>query len=233
MLKPAYQMIFVTIAVISSLSAQSKVNFLEGNITLNQPTGFFGRNIPKLKIGFEGGYLRQIKEKGPVFWGLSVYYFQLGNATATIQELIDFNLVDLDYSTSSQVLGFNGKFRIYPDLYIGKAEFYAEALLGYKWLYTRTTKTFSDDQDASDSQFEKGSLALTYGAALGCNYSINELLYINIRGNYLPGLSKSYFAPNERNAIDISTLDAFDLRKSTTDIFRWDFGITYKIAFSD
>ncbi len=46
--------------------------------------------------------------------------------------------------------------------------------------------------------------------------------------NYLPGLSVPYYALNSQNVINYSSLDGFDLKRSVTDIFRLDFGVTYK-----
>jgi len=213
-----------------TLTSQSKINFLEGNLAFSKPTGFFSRNIPQVKIGFEAGYLRQLKAEKPLFWGISVYYHPLNTASATIEEFLDFNLVNFDYTTTSNLLGFNGKMRFYPDIYLGKTELYLEALFGYKWLFTSTSKTLSDDQDSSDSSFESGSLSLTYGAAAGVNYPVYNQLFINLRVNYLPGLSTSYFVRNNSSTVTYSSIELFDLKKSTTDIVRWDIGVTWRFT---
>lgn len=211
-----------------SIGAQSKINFAEINIALTQATGFFGNNIPKLKGGFEIGYLRQLKEESPLFWGISIYYNQLNRSSATITEPLDFRIVDFDYKTTSNLLGLNGKMRFYPNVNLGKIQWYLEALLGYKWLFTNTTKTLTNDQDSSDTITEKGSLSLSYGAATGINYPISNDAYINLRVNYLPGLSVPYYVINLNNDIIESTIDRFDLKRSTTDIIRWDVGLTYR-----
>lgn len=218
----------MSLFVVTNGKGQSKVNFIELNLTYTQPQGFFGRNVTKDKVGFEIGYLRQLKSEKPLFWGVSVYYNQLGSASAFIQELVDFQLFDFDYRTASHLLGFNGKVRFYPNVYLGKLEWYLEAQLGYKWLYTYTTKTLSEDTESSDSNIEKGSLSLTYGASTGVNYPVGEHTYINVRINYLPGLSVPYYVINENNEIFESSLDQFDLKRSTTDIIRWDLGATYR-----
>lgn len=231
---PYILLIYLLMAGNISLSGQSKVNFLEGNITINQPIGFFSRNITSPKIGFEAGYLRQIQPKSPLFWGVSGYYLSLGSSgTFTIAEQLDFNLVNFDYRSTSNLLGFNGKMRFYPNLPLGKTEFYAEALLGYKWLYTTTNKTLSSDSESSDTHIEKGNLSLTYGVGAGINYPISPSLYFNIRGNYLPGLSKTYYVLNQDKQIKTTTLDMFDLKKSTTDLVRWDIGVTWRFSASD
>jgi hypothetical protein len=217
----------------SNTNAQSKINFFEANVAFMRPTGFLNRNIQNTKVGFEAGYLRQLKLEKPLFWGLSIYYHPINSATATIQEVLDFDLVNFDYQTTSNLLGFNGKMRFYPDLNLGKLELYVEAQLGYKWFFTSTSKTLTNDQEASDSSIEKGSLSLTYGASGGINFPVNGQLYLNFRANYLPGLSTSYYVRNDSNTLSFSTIELFDLKKSTTDIIRWDLGVTWKLPNSD
>lgn len=211
-----------------SIYAQSKINFAEINISLMQPTGFFSNNVNKNKIGIEFGYLRQLKEEKPLFWGLSLYYHQIDRTSATISEVLDFQIVDFDYSTTSNLLGFHGKMRFYPNVYLGKLEWYIEAQLGYKWLFTNTTKMLTNDTESSDTSTEKGALSLTYGVSTGINYPINDEIFLNLRVNYLPGLSVPYYIINPEYEIINTTLDQFDLKRSTTDILRWDFGITYR-----
>lgn len=217
------------ILISGDLSGQSKVNFLEAGLSYLQPSGSFGRNVTSAKLAFQMGYLRQVKSDKPLFWGVNLYYTTLGSASDVVQEIIDFSLVDFDLQTNSHLLGFNGKLRYYPDFYIGKLEFYVEAQLGYKWLYTITNRTVSGDSETSDSEFEEGNLSLTYGLAGGLHYPIKgDNTFLNFSINYLPGLSERYYVENPDNQISTSTLDYFDLRKSTTDIFRYDLGITFR-----
>jgi len=225
--------ILVGICLPNRSNAQPKINFLEANLALTKPTGFFNRNLPNSIAGVEIGYLRQLKVEKPLFWGINMYYHPLGSASATIEELLEFNLVQFDYQTTSNMLGFNGKMRFYPNLNLGKLEVYVEALLGYKWLFTTTSKTLTNNQDSSDSNFEKGSLSLTYGVAGGLNFPVSHQLYINFRANYLPGLSTSYYVRNKSNTLSFSTIELFDLKKSTTDIIRWDIGVTWKLPNSN
>jgi len=210
--------------------SQSKVNFVEGNIAISKPSGYFAENISKSKIGAELGFLRQLKIEKPLFWGVSVYYHVLGSGSAEIIEVLDFQVVDFNYTTNSQMLGFNGKMRIYPDLRLGNLEFYAEALLGYKWFFTKTRKTIIGDGDSFDSFVEKGDVSLTYGVALGLNYPCTQNLYLNLRVNYLPGLSIPYYVKNNVTSVNYSSIEFFDIKRSTTDIIRWDMGVTWKFT---
>lgn len=209
-----------------------RVNFLELNASFTNANGFFERNFPNTKLGFEMGYLRQIKSEKPLFWGISLYYTFLESQRATFQEPLDFSLVDFNYTTTTNLWGLNGKMRFYPNLYLGKLESYLEAQLGYKWIYTGTTKEFVDDEDSSDFNIEKGNLSLTYGISAGLNYPISDDIYINFRANYLPGLSVSYYVKDDRNMLEFSTIDKFNIKNSTTDIIRWDVGITFWPSFS-
>lgn len=218
----------ISMTLSKETKAQSKVNFSELNVTYTQALGFFGNNVKTGKVGFEFGYLRQFKEEKPLFWGVSIFYNQINKFEATITEILDFQLVDFDYTTKSNLLGCNGKMRFYPNIYIGKIEWYIEAQIGYKWLFTNTTKVLNNDSESSDTNTEKGSLSLTYGVSTGLNYPISEEIFLNLRGNYLPGLSVPYYVLNPGNEIRNSTIDRFDLKRSTTDILRWDLGITYR-----
>ena len=209
-----------------------KINFLEMNASFTNASGFFERNFPKTKFGFEAGYLRQIKPEKPLFWGISLYYAFMESQGATFQEPLDFGFADFDYNSTTNLWGLNGKLRFYPNLYLGKLETYLEAQLGYKWIYTGTTKSLVDDEDSSDFYIEKGSLSLTYGISAGLNYPVSDNVYINFRANYLPGLSVPYYVKDERNVLEFSSIDKFNIKNSTTDIIRWDVGVTFWPSFS-
>ena len=223
---------FLTLSVFlicsSSLYAQDKVNFFEGAISYVVPTGSFSQNIKSNKVGFELAFLRQITSDKPFFWGISTYYTNLGSCNAITKEAIDFAIYDINSTTNSNLLGVDGKLRYYPDIYLGRIEVYVEALMGFKWLFTYTHKEFVGDSDSSSGQFEEGQLALSYGVNLGIQYPIGQSIYINLKGGFYPGLSVPYYAYNSQNKIIDYTLDKFDLKRSTTDLIRYDLGVTYR-----
>lgn len=231
-------LLIISTSINSNLLAQenesfSKINFLEANVSIFQPLGPLKRNLPQTRLGLEIGYLRQLEASKPLFWGISTYYTRLESASATLEELLDFALVDFDYTTTNHMAGLNGKLRFYPDIYIWNIELYAEAQLGTKLMYTTTSKTLSDSQDNSDTSFDNSGWSLTYGISAGLNYPIKNNFYINLRANYLPGLSTSYYKENPTNTIFNSTVDLFDLKNSTTDIIRWDIGVTFWPSFTE
>lgn len=210
-----------------SSTAQVKVNFMEGSLSIAKPSGIFGRNITQGKFGFELGYLRQLKEDSPLFWGMAFYYHSLGFERDYVLQYADFGIYEFDSRTRSNLMGLNGKLRFYPDLYLGKFELYTELIIGYKWLLTVTNKTFVNDNDNSDTHIDAGSLSLSYGAALGVQYPISNETYINLRASYIPGLSTGYYSKNKNNIVNNYTIEAFDRNNSPTDIFKYDLGITY------
>ncbi|KXK39538.1 MAG: hypothetical protein J5I52_04520 [Saprospiraceae bacterium] len=210
----------------SHLRGQYKVSFFEAGLSLFQPVGPFGNNNSN-RMGIEMGYLRQIKQDKPSFWGISIYYTNLGSESGVTTHVVDYYYVTFDESTTSNVLGFDGRFRFYPDIYLGPIECYVEGHLGYKWLYTLTSLTVQGE-DSSDTNFDSGSLSLTYGASVGLQIPIASEWYLNAKASYLPGLSVDYYSKNPKNTIQDKILDAFDKHHSTTDIVRYDLGVTYR-----
>ena len=75
-------------------------------------------------------------------------------------------------------------------------------------------------------------MASSYGISAGLNYPVSDNIYINVRANYLPGLSIPYYVKDERNTLEFSTIDKFNIKNSTTDIIRWDVGVTFWPSFS-
>jgi hypothetical protein len=203
-----------------------KINFIGINFSMNMPQGDLRAHSGTYIPGFELHYYRQFRESSPFFWGVSTYYFNIGRREAVLTEFIDNTIADFRYRTVSNVWGFNGAGRVYPDLYLWKMEFYAELLFGGKWFFTNTSKTMIDTED-SDLRMERGRFALDYGLAVGMNIPVSGILYINTKASYLPGNATSYYARNDKAFIEFTTLEGFDLKNSSTEIFRFDLGVTF------
>lgn len=173
-------------------------------------------------------YVRQLKPNQPLFWGLNSYYFTLGNTRGTYEELLDFGFTDFSYSTTSNVWGNHGFLRFYPDIYLGNVEIFIEAHLGFKYLFTVTSRSLEGGSDVSEYISESHSLSLTYGALGGLQYPIKNNLYLKAALSFFPGISASYYTKNLNLSIDNATIEGFDFSKSPTDIFRYSIGITYR-----
>ena len=210
------------------LSAQSKVNLFEGSLSYMIPSGAFGDHITSNKIGFELAFLRQIDYEKPFFWGVSAGYFNIGHYNAVTQEIVDFTVYEFNSTTNSNLWGFDGKIRYYPNLNLGPLELYLEALIGFKWLYTFTRKTLVYDEDNSSNAFNEGQIALSYGFNAGIQAKLAQDIYLSFKGGFYPGLSVPYYALKKNNITIYTTLDAFELKRSTTDIMRFDLGVTYR-----
>ncbi|MCC7444134.1 MAG: hypothetical protein IT263_04805 [Saprospiraceae bacterium] len=221
------QVLTILYLSIFSVKAQSKVNFIEGGISYYVPSGLFGQNNGN-KVGFELAYLNQIRENNPFFWGISTHYTSLGSYNAIVSQVVDFYIYDFNSTTTTNLWGFNGKLRYYPDIYTGRFEVYFEALMGFNWIFTYTSKILESDPDNSSGQFDEGHIAVNYGAAAGIQYPAGKNFYINLKGGYYPGLSVPYYALSNKNTNLQTTLDAFELKRSTTDIMRFELGMTYR-----
>ncbi len=210
------------------LSAQSKVNLFEGSLSYMIPSGAFSDNGISNKVGFELAFLRQIGYEKPFFWGVSAGFFNIGHYNAVTHEIVDFSVYEFNSTTNSNMWIFDGKVRYYPNLNLGPVELYVEATIGFKWLYTFTRKTLAYDDDNSSGAFNEGQLALSYGFNTGLQTKLAQNIYLNFKGGFYPGLSVPYYALVNNNRAIYTTLDAFELRRSTTDILRFDLGVTYR-----
>jgi hypothetical protein len=210
----------------SLLKEEPILNFIGLNLSWVNPLGPFKENTKAGYLGCEIHYYRQFRKGSPLFLGFSTYYTMLGNRKAVITEFLDNTIIDFKYSTNSHLWGFNTVGRFYPDLYVGKAEFFTELLIGGKWFFTTTTKTIPDTED-SDIRMDRGRLSLDYGIALGMNYPVYKSLYASIKSSYLPGTAGSYYARNDKSFIEYTTLEGFTLKNSAVELLRWDLGITF------
>lgn len=213
-----------------SAFSQTKAHMVELGLSYNKPVGLFGRNMPRARLGFDAAYLRQLQTDKPIFWGLGLFYIPLQEKNALITEPLDFQLVDFDYSTSTNMAGLYAKGRFYPDLYLGNAEFYIEALAGFKLMIATTSKTLVTDASSTDSQFESSGFSLSYGASAGANYPVSNRIFINTRISYLPGVSTRYYVRNTSAKAVNSSLDLFDRKSSPTDLVRIEAGVMISLT---
>jgi opacity protein-like surface antigen len=204
--------------------------FIEVGGTYTTPKGIFSRRLGKDELfGFELGCLGQIKKDKPLFIGLHYSNNSYGRANATLTEELEFTLVDFDYRTSAQIHNIHSIVRFYPAIGFWRIDPYVEAWAGTKWFLTSTTKSLVDDAESSDTNFSESDAALSYGGAIGLNCKLANSIYLNLRASYLPGLQASYLV-YRANTIKTSTLDAFDLVRSGTDIILYSVGLTISLG---
>jgi hypothetical protein len=107
-------------------------------------------------------------------------------------------------------------------------DFFLEGSAGFNWLYTSTTIT-EEGEDEGTTKFDKSDITNFYGAAFGLHIPISTASYIQARVGYYPGLSAEYFSKfKEDEFVSMNTsLEAFKLRQTATDILRFELGYTH------
>jgi opacity protein-like surface antigen len=208
-------------------TSSEKLSFIELNFNLHIPLQQFGKNTNRdAMFGGEISFLRQLIADKPLFWGLRYNWSPYESADATISEILDFTQVDFDYHTYCNMQGIYGMARFYPKLSIWRVEPYINVIFGGKWLYSATTKTLIDSDESSDFYSESSDFSISYGAGIGLNISVSDNLYINISGEYIPGLQTQYLARKDDGEVDLSTVDLFAFKTSNTNIYTYSLGVT-------
>jgi hypothetical protein len=102
-----------------------------------------------------------------------------------------------------------------------------EFISGANWFYTRTTFSFPNS-DETDTRYEKGDIVFAYGGALGFMINLDGDLYLDCSVGYFPGLSARYYVEKkEKEPLYNSTIQGFELKKSTTDMLKIKLGVNF------
>jgi hypothetical protein len=203
----------------------SMITFGLGGMT---PQGAFSRKHPDLIFQINLGYLRQIKPEKPLFGGIELGYGIMDQYTADIDFVVEGETETWEVISTSQFLTFELIGRYYLPLKINKLEFFSEFNFGGNLFFTTTTFTPPDADDSSDTEWEKSDFSMKYGIGLGCNFPVSDNIYVHGRFSYIAGLSTAYYTLKpETITLQDSTIEAFDLQKSTTDVLKWDLGVTF------
>lgn len=229
--KRTLQAIVVLVSILTltiKMNSQKKINFIEAGAGAIQKTGVFTSDDMNIRMAVDFSYLRQFQLNQPLFWGVNSYYFTMGSRTATLEEPFDLGFEDFFYSTTSHVWGNHVFLRFYPDIYLGKTELYLEAHLGFKYLFTVTSRSIDGGSDVSEYLSENHSISISYGASGGIQYPLSDMHYLKASVGYFPGISASYYTENKDLSVTTATIEGFEFRRSPTDIFRYSLGITFR-----
>lgn len=205
-----------------------KINMITFGLGGMTPQGAFKRKHPDPIFQINLGYLRQIKAEKPLFGGMELGYGIMDQYSADIDFVVDGVTETWDVTSTSQFLTLEFLGRYYLPLKIDQLEFFSEFNFGGNLFFTTTIFTPPNADDSSDTEWEKSDFSLKYGIGLGCNYPVTDNIYVHGRFSYIAGLSTSFYNLKEENiTIQENTIEAFDLQKSTTDVFKWDIGVTF------
>lgn len=203
----------------------SMITFGLGGMT---PQGAFSKKHPDPIFQLNLGYLRQIKPEKPLFSGIELGYGIMDQYAADIDFVVDGETESWDVTSTSQFLTLELIGRYYLPLKINKLEFFSELNFGGNLFFTTTTFNPPDADESGDTEWEKSDFSLKYGVGLGCNFPVTDNIYVHGRFSYIAGLSTAFYILKEENiTIKESTIEAFDLQKSTTDVLKWDIGVTF------
>ena len=170
----------------------------------------------------------QVKAESPLFAGFELGYSNLQSYGTTLPFIVDGVTEDWNVETKSQILYLELSTRYYFPFKIYTLDFFSEFGLGTNILFTTTAFTPPNSEEASETDTDKSSITLRYGAGLGFHLPIYDMIYIQGRVHYAGGLSTRYYGLKDRiDPIVDSTIEAFELQKSTTDILKWDIGLTF------
>ena len=109
-------------------------------------------------------------------------------------------------------------------------------MIGVKSLLTRTVVTDKTDgaNDQINSQFENSDFALSLGGAVGFEIPLSKNhLFLDVRCSYLKGVSGEYYVRKENDSNFVDTIDVFELKNSTTDLFVPQIGVKFLIGIGN
>lgn len=193
-----------------------------------QPMGAFKKKIHEMQAQFNLSAFGQMKAESPLFFGFELGYSVLQDFGTTLPFTIDGIEEEWNVETNSQILYTELTSRYYFPFKVSTVDFFSEFNLGTNILITTTTFSPPDPEQAGDTDTDKSAITVRYGAGLGFHVPLCEMLYLQGRVNYAAGLSTRYYAEKDSvGTIQESTLEAFELQKSTTDILKWDIGLTF------
>ena len=193
-----------------------------------QPMGAFKSKIHDMQAQFNLSAFGQMKAESPLFFGFELGYSVLQDFGTTLPFTIDGIEEEWNVETNSQILYTELACRYYFPFKVYTVDFFSEFNLGTNLLFTTTTFAPPDAEDAGDTDTDKSAITVRYGAGLGFHVPVYEMLYLQGRVNYAAGLSTRFYAQKDSVApIQESTIEAFELQKSTTDILKWDIGLTF------
>ncbi|MFC1724911.1 outer membrane beta-barrel protein [candidate division KSB1 bacterium] len=195
------------------------------NLLIGVPQGDFKENIGTSKVG--GSIWAGYKLKNsPVSFGLELDYFMYGKTKRT--ELFNNNIpeVNVDVSTTYNILSALSFLRFSSKR--GNVIPYFDCLVGFNYLYTRTS--VSDDEDyfesiAATTNYDDTSLS--YGFGLGCMLKIFDIqnkknennpfqVFLNFRFQYLLGNEADYLRKGSLTTAGQRVI--YDLSRSRTDM---------------
>lgn len=203
------------------------INFIELGGLISIPQAAFKRNVPNLKGGGYIHYSRQFKVDSPLFIGGNIGYTVIDRYSSEVEREFDTVIEIWNGRTTSSFINFGGSAKYFIGKPIWIFDFYTQLDFGANWFFTNTNFSFPNSEE-TDSRYEKGDIVFSYGGFLGLMANIQDDYFLNVAFGYFPGLSANYYTEREeKDPILSSTIQAFDLKKSATDMIRIKIGVNF------
>lgn len=195
------------------------------NLQMGVPINQFRDNTEAIGFGFGGYFLVPVSDS-PFYFGLDVNYLVYGSDTKKEEILVNGFLDKYEIETNNNILLGHFITRLKP-----KTDFflhpYFDAMLGFKYLYTRSKITDDNSVDPLETNTDFYDWAFSYGGAGGVHVDLGDNFKLEFRILYLNGSKAKYLEkgsiqqdPNNPNLL------IFDTKKSRTDMIIPQLGIT-------
>jgi opacity protein-like surface antigen len=206
-----------------------KISLFELDFKTNIPQGAF-RTVRNERLFYATSfsYLKQLREKKPLFFRGEIGFSFLGRYAARVIRNIDLTISEWNAATSSHALHFFAGVRYYPtQLGFGKFDPFFEASLGLNWFYTLTNYRFGNS-DEVETRIENSSANLGLLTSAGLNYRMSPDLFLKFKISYMQAPAVKHFIKLEEFTIGESTSDAFEEVRTPTDFIAISLGVSYR-----
>lgn len=203
----------------------SKVFIGDVQFVLGQGQGRYGEQYGS-PLGLSFNLTWQGTVDGPVFYGVGFRYGHHQSFSRMFYQVIDGETYPFDERSSSNFMDLEARMRVFLPFKLLWSEPYVDLGLGGKGHYTFTSTT-SDEIDDNDFDINKLTIGPVGSVGLGLAIPLKEEYFINVKGNYAMTLSQTYFGINESVSTPAQSIDAFALRKGTTNLLSLEIGLLF------
>lgn len=192
------------------------------------PVGEFRDNLDSNGYGVGGHFLIGLGRR-PFFLGVDAGFVTYGSETRDQPLIPSIPEIDLEVKTTNNIALTHLLFRAQPRS--GAVRPYADALIGFKYLYTRTSinSEFDDEPIASTTNFN--DLTFSYGFGGGVQIRLARLgpdsdISLDTKVRYLRGSEAEYLKEGSIRQENGNVF--FDVLSSRTDVVSFQIGVTFR-----
>lgn len=208
-------------------NAQSQQFQFGLDVTTVIPTGDFSKNVTNNGYGVGGQFLVGLGKK-PLLLGVDAAFATYGSDEHT--ESISENIPELEVKvrTNNNIAFTHLLLRAQPRS--GKVRPYADALVGFKYLFTDTTILNDSNQEELTSSKNLGDLVYSYGFGGGVQVTLGRVgrgdISLDGKVRYLRGGRAEYLKEGSIRRENGSVF--FDVLSSRTDVVTVQIGVTFR-----